>query len=415
MVVYAGATPYRVDIRTRLENGVRFYFVEAPYFFDREGLYSFRGQDYWDNHKRFAVLSLAALGIAQTVFPCDILHCHDWQAALAPLYRADQQHSNPQFTGVKSVLTIHNLGYQGRFGPEAFPDLGLNDGWYTADKLEYYGDVNFLKGGMATADWLTTVSPSYAKEIQTAEGGFGLDPVLRHRADALTGILNGVDYSEWNPETDSHIPARYSMDNLSGKRACKKALLEEFGLPTDNLHRPVIGIVSRFADQKGFDLIAGAASLFHDLDVQLVVLGSGEWRFESMFREWQRWLPGKVGVWIGYNNALAHRIEAGSDLFLMPSRYEPCGLNQIYSLRYGTVPVVRATGGLDDTIQEDTGFKFSWYTATALVDTLREALGAYENRESWVERMRRGMAKDYSWGASAREYSALYQRLLGRV
>lgn len=414
MVVYAGSTPYRVDIRTKVHRGVRFFFVEAPYFFDREGLYNWHGRDFDDNHKRFAVLALAALGVAQTVFPCDILHCHDWQAALVPVYKMDQQHSNPLLVNTRTVLTIHNLGYQGRFHRTQFPDLGLNWGWFTPDKLEYYGDVNFLKGGIATADWLTTVSPTYAREIQTPEGGFGLDGILRHRADALTGILNGVDYEEWNPETDPFIPAHYSAQDLSGKRICKKALLEEFGLDSHNLERPLIGIVSRFAPQKGFDLIAGIGHFFDETDAQLVVLGSGEWRYVHLFEEWHRWKPRQIGIWVGYNNPLAHRIEAGADMFLMPSLYEPCGLNQIYSLRYGTVPVVRAVGGLDDTIQEDTGFKFHEYSVGALYDALRTAVGAYRNRESWIERMRRGMAKDYSWDASARQYSALYAKLLGR-
>jgi len=414
MVVYAGAAPYRVDLRTKVHRGVRFFFVEAPYFFDRDGLYNHHGQDYLDNHRRFAVLALSALGAAQTVFPCDILHCHDWQAALVPVYKMDQQHSNPLLAGTKTVLTIHNLGYQGRFHRTQFPDLGLNWGWFTPDKLEYYGDVNFLKGGIATADWLTTVSPTYAREIQTPEGGFGLDGILRHRGGVLTGILNGVDYEEWNPETDPFLPARYSAQDLSGKRVCKKALLEEFGLDSGNLDRPLIGIVSRFAPQKGFDLIAGIGHFFEETDAQLVVLGSGEWRYVHLFEEWHRWKPRQIGVWVGYNNPLAHRIEAGADMFLMPSLYEPCGLNQIYSLRYGTVPVVRATGGLDDTIQEDTGFKFHEYSVGALYDTLRRAVGAWRNRDAWTERMRRGMAKDYSWDASARQYSALYARLLGR-
>lgn len=414
MVVFAGSTPYRVDIRTQIHNGVRFFFVEAPYFFDREGIYNVNNRDYADNHKRFAVLSLAAIGIAQTVFECDILHCHDWQAALTPIYLADQQHANPKFAQVKTVMTIHNMGYQGIFGQSSFPDLGLNWGWFTSDKLEHFGDINLLKGGIQSADWVTTVSPTYAREIQQPEGGFGLDGVLRARSAALSGILNGVDYNEWSPETDKFLPANFSSEDLSGKRICKRALLEEFGLPSDNLDRPLIGIVSRFAEQKGFDLIAGIANLVAERDVQLVILGSGEPRFERIFQDWRRWLPHRVGLYTGYNNALAHRIEAGSDIFLMPSLYEPCGLNQIYSLRYGTVPVVRATGGLDDTIQEDTGFKFSWYSVGALYDTLRSALGAFENRDSWTARMRRGMAKDYSWNASAREYSALYQRLLGR-
>jgi starch synthase len=413
--LFAGRHSYRVDLRGRKHQGVQFYFVEAPYFYDRDGLYNWNGQDYWDNHRRFLVLSLAAIGAAQTVFGPDILHCHDWQAALVPVYLADQQHSNPRFFGVSTVMTIHNMGYQGRFGRAVWPDFGLNDGWMSRDKLEYFGDINCLKGGLVTSNWITTVSPTYAHEIQAPHGGFGLDGVLRERQSRLSGILNGVDYGEWSPEVDRFLPAHYSADDLSGKLACKKALLEEFGLPTDDLERPLIGIVSRFAEQKGFDLISGLAHMIAEEDVQLVVLGSGDHRFEQIFNDWQRWLPQKVGVWIGYNNRLAHLIEAGSDLFLMPSQYEPCGLNQIYSLRYGTVPVVRATGGLDDTIQEDTGFKFSHYTVDGLEWSLRQALKAYRDRDSWVDRMRRGMAKDYSWNASAREYSALYQQLNGKL
>ncbi len=415
MVVYAGATPYRIDIRSLDVDGVTFFFVEAPYFFDREGLYNFRGSDFLDNHKRFALLSLAAIGVAQTIWPCDVIHCHDWQAALTPIYLADQQHGNPAFAGVKTLLTIHNLGYQGRFHRNEFPDLGLNWGWFAPDKLEYWTDVNFLKGGIATSDWISTVSPRYALEIQTPEGGFGLDAVLRQRSAATSGILNGVDYNEWSPEKDRFIPSPYSSSDLAGKRACKRALLEEFHLPTDNLDRPLIGIISRFAEQKGFDLIAGLGGpLLNDLDAQWIILGSGDGAYERMFNEWQRWLPKKVGVWIGFNNALAHRIEAGADMFLMPSLYEPCGLNQIYSLRYGTVPVVRAVGGLDDTIQEDTGFKFVDYSVGSLYDALRIAVGAFGNRDAWTQRMLRGMAKDYSWHASALKYSALYRNLRGK-
>jgi starch synthase len=414
MVVYAGATPYRVDIRTLVRKGVRFFFVEAPYFFDREGLYNYRGSDFWDNHKRFAVLSLSALGIAQTIWPCDVIHSHDWQAALTPVYLLDQQSGNPVFAKVKTVLTIHNLGYQGRFHRNEFPDLGLNWGWFTSDKLEYWSDVNFLKGGIATADWITTVSPRYATEIQTPEGGFGLDAALRDRAAAVSGILNGVDYDEWSPEKDKFIPSAYSSADLRGKQRCKRALLEEFNLPVAKAEKPLIGIISRFADQKGFGLIAGLGPLLREIDAQWVILGSGDTRYEQLFNEWQRWMPEKVGVWIGFNNALAHRIEAGADIFLMPSLYEPCGLNQIYSLRYGTVPVVRAVGGLDDTVQEDTGFKFQDYSVASLYDALRTALGAWQNRDAWTERMRRGMAKDFSWHASAMQYSALYAKLLGR-
>ncbi|HPT28904.1 MAG TPA: glycogen synthase GlgA [Bryobacteraceae bacterium] len=412
--LFAGPHPWNVDIRTRVEKGVRFYFVEHPVLFDREGLYSQRSFDYWDNHRRFAVLALAALGVAQTLFKPDIIHCHDWQTGLVPVYRHDQQWSNPAFHDVRTVFTIHNLGYHGRFSANLLPDLGLNAGWMTPDKLEYYGDISYLKAGITMSDWVTTVSPAYAREIQTPEGGFGFDGIMRSVSGHLSGILNGVDYSEWSPEIDPLIPAQFSAADLAGKRACKKALLDEFHLSSDNLDRPLIGIVSRFAGQKGFDLIAGLSHYFSHQDVQLVVLGSGETRYENLFNDWHRWLPEKVGVWIGYNNALAHRIEAGADMFLMPSLYEPCGLNQIYSLRYGTVPVVRATGGLDDTIQKETGFKFHEYSVPALEAVLDEALAAFRNHRNWVARMKRGMAKDFSWAASARQYSELYAQLAAR-
>ena len=415
MTVYAGSHAWGLDIRTLVHNGVRFYFVEHPHLYDREALYAERSHDYWDNHRRFAVLSLAGLGVAQTLFRPDIFHVHDWQTSMVPVYLHDQQAGNPVFTDVKTVLTIHNIGYQGRFGAMIWPDLGLNRGWFAPDKLEYYGDVSFLKGGVVMSDWITTVSPTHALEIQQPETAFGFDGIIRNRASNLSGILNGVDYDEWSPEKDTLIAANYSADDLSGKRACKLDLLNEFHLPADNLDRPLIGIVSRFASQKGFDLIAGIANLIEANDVQIVILGSGDPKYEQIFRDWRRWLPHKVGVWVGYNNTLAHKIEAGADLFLMPSHYEPCGLNQIYSLRYGTVPVVRATGGLDDTIQEDTGFKFWDYSVGALYDALRAALGAYQNRDPWRDRMRRGMAKDFSWDASAREYSALYRRVSGKV
>ena len=412
MKLWMGARAFTVSIRKRVHLGVTFYFVEHNELYDRAGLYAEPLGEFWDNAVRFGVLCLAALGVAQTIFKPDIIHCHDWQAALTPVYRWDQQHSNPAFYGVKILLTIHNLGYQGRFSKDKLQQLGLNWGWFTRDRLEYYDDINLLKGGLELADAITTVSPKYALEIQTPEYGFGLDGVLRARANVLTGILNGVDYTEWSPETDPYIAAQYSDSDLAGKAACKLDLLRRFGLPTDNPNRPVIGIVSRFAEQKGFDLIAALGHFIEAADCQLVVLGSGDKRYERLFNDWQRWLPHKVGVWIGYNNELAHQVEAGADIFLMPSRYEPCGLNQIYSLRYGTVPVVRATGGLDDTIQEETGFKFQNYDAQSLTEALYLGLSDYENRDNWAGRMRLGMQKDFSWEASARAYSTLYKRLM---
>jgi starch synthase len=279
------------------------------------------------------------------------------------------------------------------------------------EQLEFFGDVNFLKAGIAWSDAVSTVSKGYAREIQTPEYGFGLDGFLRKHGP-ITGIVNGVDYSQWSPEHDPHIARNYSAADLSGKRACKRAILGEYGLPQDNLDRPLAAIVSRFASQKGFDILADAASRLLREDVSLVVLGSGDLVYESMFRALAQAYPDQVGVRIGYDDGLSHRIEAGADLFLMPSQYEPCGLNQIYSLKYGTVPVVRATGGLDDTIDEDTGFKFRDYSGDALLKSVRLALTAFQNQQQWARRMRRCMEKDLSWSASAGEYVALYRRVL---
>jgi len=403
---------YNVDLYQTTERGVTYYFVRCPELYDRDGIYG-PGAGFPDNYLRFAVLSMAALGVARHLFRPDILHAHDWQAALVPVYLREHFRHDPTFSGVKTLFTIHNLGYQGEFGPEVLPQLSLDARLLNPEQLEFYGRVNFMKAGIAWSDEVSTVSRGYAREIQTPEYGFGLDGFLRIHAP-IAGILNGVDYDEWNPEHDPHLARNYSVASLTGKRDCKRALLAEYGLRQDNPDRPLLGIISRFAAQKGFDIFADAAAHLLEEDLNLVVLGSGDAVYESLFRGLAQAYPGKVGVQIGYDTALAHRIEAGADMFLMPSHYEPCGLNQIYSLRYGTVPVVRATGGLDDTIDEDTGFKFRDYSGSALFEAVRWALDAFEDLDSWVRRMRRGMEKDFSWSASAGEYVALYRRLLSR-
>ena len=399
-----------VDITQVNERGVNFYFVNCPPLFDRDGIYG-TGWDYGDNYLRFAVLSMAAVSVARYLFRPDIIHTHDWQAALVPVYLREHFHTDPTFSGVKFLFTIHNAGYQGIFGPEILPIIALDPRFFNPEQFEFYGKVNYLKGGIAWSHAVSTVSKGYAQEIQTPEYGFGLDGFLRKHAP-IYGIVNGVDYIEWSPEHDSYIARNYSVDDPSGKAECKRALAAEFGLPDEALRRPLVGIVSRFARQKGFDLIADVASAILDEDLSLVVLGAGEHEYESLFTHLAHVRPDKVRVQVGYDNALAHRIEAGSDIFLMPSRYEPCGLNQIYSLRYGTVPVVRATGGLDDTIDEETGFKFRDYSGSALMDALRSALAAYQDEASWAAMMRRGMLKDFSWSAAAREYRKLYKQLL---
>ena len=401
---------YLADIYQSTERDVDFYFVHCPPLFDRDGLYGTPAGDFPDNHLRFGVLSMAALDVARHLFRPQVIHCHDWQSALVPVYLGEHFRTDPTFSGVKVLFTIHNLGYQGLFPPAALAPLGLDSRLLNPEQLEFFGKVNFLKGGIAWSDAVSTVSKGYAREVQTREYGFGLDDFLRKHGP-VAGILNGVDYAEWNPEHDPHIARNYSVDDLSGKRECKRALLAELGLPAGNLDRPVIGMVSRFAAQKGFDLISEVASRLLENDLLLAVLGSGDADFEVLLRRLAQSYPEKMALRVGYDNGLSHRIEAGADMFLMPSRYEPCGLNQIYSLRYGTVPVVRATGGLDDTIDEETGFKFREYSGSGLLEALGSALNAYKTPEQWVGMMRSGMRKDFSWDASAREYSALYRRL----
>jgi starch synthase len=390
-----------------------FYLVDCPPLFDRKGLYGESGMDYPDNHIRFAVFARAALAVARFLFRTEIFHCHDWQAGLVPALLRSNFASDPTYLGVKTLFTIHNLGYQGLFPKTALAEAALDPEVFRPGGLEFFGHISYIKGGIAFADALSTVSPTYAREIQTPEYGFGLDGALRARAGVLSGILNGVDYQQWNPEIDKYLPARYSADDLAGKGVCKQRLLEEFGLPPAAMDRPLCGIVSRFTRQKGTDLLAEIAPQIVADDLYMVALGSGEPEYEAFFRQMAAAHPGRIAVRIGFDNGLAHRIEAGSDMFLMPSRYEPCGLNQIYSLRYGTVPVVRATGGLDDTIDEGTGFKFWDYSGPAFLGAVRAAAGAFSDRPAWQETMRRGMHKDFSWKASATLYSALYRRLLG--
>jgi len=324
---------------------------------------------------------------------------------------------DPAFRDVGTVFTIHNMGYQGLFPPDTLPLLMLPWDLFTMSKMEFFGQVNFLKGALTYSDFVTTVSRKYSQEIQTAEYGFGLEGVLRSRAATVTGILNGVDYHVWSPQTDTFIKQHYAPDDLSGKLACKQDLLADFGVTTPNLRLPVIGIVSRFAAQKGFDLIAQVIDRLAREDMVIVALGTGDKEYEDLFRKLNQQFPQKILVRIGFDNGLAHKIEAGSDMFLMPSRYEPCGLNQIYSLKYGTVPVVRATGGLDDTIEpwdartnRGTGFKFSDYTGDALLGTIRQALTAFKDQTGWQNLMRNGMGKDFSWTKSAREYVRIYEK-----
>ena len=396
-------------------SGVRYFFVDDPAYFDRDGLYGGRGGDYPDNAERYSEFCRVAIEIAKNLWHADVIHCHDWQAALLPVLLRTAYANDPVAQNLPVVFTIHNLAYQGHFGRDILSRADIPVSVFHPGGIEFYGGVNLLKGGLVFSDYLTTVSRKYAQEIQTPEFGNGLDGVVRDRADRLVGILNGVDYTAWNPDKDKLIAARYSAKDLSGKQVCKQALRKVFALPQEELSRPVVGIVSRFADQKGFDLIAERAHELMQEEMTLVVLGTGDGKYEDLFRTLAATYPDRVAVKIAYDDTAAHQIEAGADMFLMPSRYEPCGLNQIYSLKYGTVPIVRATGGLDDTIEPfdlqlgtGTGFKFEEYSGSALVQCVKRALQHYEDERIWKRIQLNGMAKDFSWKKSAAEYAKVY-------
>ena len=406
-------------------NGVRTIFVDHPRYFDRDHLYGVAGHDYPDNPERFAFLSRAALEwAAASPTSYDVVHAHDWQAGLVPVFVDRMARANDAWRRLSAVFTIHNLAYQGVFDASWLPHLGLGWDLMRVNALEFWGRISYLKAGIVFSRFVTTVSPRYAQEIQTPELGFGFDGILRERGADVVGILNGIDYDEWNPALDPHIPEPYSVADMSGKRAAKRALAERFGLPvsTETLARPMVGMIARMVDQKGFDLLAQVADELPRLEASFVLLGSGERRYEDLWLALGARYPERIGVHVGFDESLAHLIEAGSDLFLMPSRFEPCGLNQMYSLRYGTVPLVHATGGLYDTVrnfdeasQTGTGFTFDDYTAQALIGTLRWALGVFMDQRAWARLQHAGMQQDYSWAASARQYVDVYKRAAGRV
>ena len=407
-----GSSQFDAQIYLHEERGVRFYFVDCPPLYDRKGLYFEDGQDYGDNFLRFAALNVAGCEAIRRLFRADVIHCHDWQAGLAPYFLRTRYRYDPTFYHLRTVFTIHNLAYQGIFGREVLPRIGLRDEAFRSGDLEFYGKISYLKAGIAHSDVVTTVSPTYAAEIQTPIAGWGLDGLLRDRNRDLYGILNGADYEVWDPETDPHIAANYSARKLDGKAACKADLLRHFGLDPDALKTtPVLGIIARLSIQKGFDLIASVADELMREDLALVVLGSGDRRYEDVFEYLVNRYPDRVAFSSGYDDSLAHKIEAGSDMFLMPSQYEPCGLNQIFSLRYGTVPIVRAVGGLADTVSEETGFKFSGYSGADLLNVVRVALQTFQNKGAWKKRVLAGMNQDFSWSASADRYLELYRSL----
>ncbi|MBD3258019.1 glycogen synthase GlgA [candidate division GN15 bacterium] len=404
-------------------HNARYYFLENDTFFKRPEYYRdpATGGDYTDNDQRFAFLARGAIeAVKHLNWAPDVMHVHDWQAALVPAYLRTVYDVDSFFAHTKTVLTIHNLGYQGMFGPERFDALGLphHQMYAVSGPLEFFGQMNFLKGGIALADKVTTVSERYAEEIQsTEEFGFGLQGILSSRSDDLHGILNGVDYSLWSPSRDKLIPHKFTTSNLSGKKTGRVELMNKAGLPIRN-KVPLIGMITRLTDQKGVDLICDGGDQLFRRDIQMVILGVGDDHYHQRLKDLERDYPDKLKVFLEFNDILAHWIQSGVDMFLMPSRYEPCGLNQMYALRYGSVPIVRSTGGLADTVEDynpetktGTGFVFERYSIPDMLGAIDRAVTAFQRRQSWIKLMKAGMARDFSWDRSAEKYAALYQSI----
>jgi len=406
---------------SNLKEKVQVYFLDNPTYFGRDGIYQspVGKKDYKDNDERFIFFCRGTLETLKRLgWQPDIIHCNDWQTGIVPAYIRTLYSADDFFKPIKTVFTIHNMAYQGAFPPETFEKTGLPKQLFHADGVEAYGKFNFLKTALTFTDAITTVSQRYATEISTSdEYGAGLSGLLAKRKKDLHGILNGIDYNVWNPASDEFIYRKYDVKSLDAKLDNKRALLTRFNLPLKET-TPVVGAISRLVPQKGFDLVLEIFDEMMKLNVQFVLLGDGEKTTERAFDAIQKRYPDRVGSFFGFDKELAHLIEAGSDLFLMPSKYEPCGLNQMYSMRYGTIPVVRATGGLDDTVEDyvgngkGTGFKFEKYDSKELLKAIQHALKVYQQPEEWKKLMRNGMAKDFSWEHSAKLYVNLYKELL---
>jgi starch synthase len=392
--------------------GVKVYFIENDAYFNRDGLYGEKTGDYADNLDRFIFFSREAIKLFKEInFQPDVVHCHDWQTSLVTVFLKTLYATDPFFRNTKCLLTIHNLGYQGLFTKEEYPKLGLDWNCFNPEQLEFYGKINLLKGGIVFADVINTVSRTYAKEIQTKEFGFGLEGVLARRQDRLFGIVNGIDYSIWNPAADPSIAKKFSVEKFKDKARDKQDLQKACCLPVKDV--PLVGIVSRLAEQKGFDIISEGIDAVCRMGLQLVILGTGDLKYHLLLEQMMRKYPGVISLNLKFDDTLAHKIYAGSDAFLMPSKYEPCGLGQLISFRYGTVPVVFKTGGLADTVTPKTGFIFDLYSGPELVKTMKKAVAKFKNRKSWDEMAVRGMKLDFSWDESAKQYVCLYESALG--
>jgi starch synthase len=407
---------------TSLTKGVHVVFVEHSPFFDRPYAYGVGNNDYEDNRLRFAFFSRAVLEYLRSRGERPhVFSAHDWQTAMLPVYLKAFYWDDPTLHRVPTVFTVHNLAYQGNFPADTLGVLGLPWNLGTRDALEFHGGISYMTGGILFSELVTTVSPQYAREIQGPEMGYGMDGVIRSRSRDLVGILNGVDYDDWDPSVDRFIVRRYSAEDLSGKAECKADLLREFGLPGEP-DLPIVGIISRLVAQKGFDVVVRAWWDLLQRPLRMIVLGTGEPAVQDGFRALAERAPDRFAVRFAYDNALAHKIEAGADMFLMPSRYEPCGLTQMYSLRYGTVPIVRSTGGLVDTVDpydpatgQGTGFRFDYPDGTGLLWALDQALAVYQDRDAWQRLRRNGMSKDFSWERSARSYVDVFRQAMEKV
>ncbi|HWB43664.1 MAG TPA: glycogen synthase GlgA [Gemmatimonadales bacterium] len=395
--------------------GPQVFFIEHLEYFNRHGIYGENGADYPDNHRRFAFFALAAgMALPRLVKGPLLLHAHDWHTALTPVYLRTLLGHDRQARTAATVVSVHNPGYQGHFGPEVMPEIGLPWELYNWQQLEWYGKVNFLKGGLAFADMVTTVSPTQAKELRTPGGGFGLHDLFLGLGDRLVGVLNGIDQRVWNPATDSQITAQYSAEKLEGKRKCKAALQRSFGLP-QRRRAPLFGLTGRLVQQKGLDLILGAGDLLNS-DAQFVFLGSGDPRYERALVDLASAAPNRIGVQLDFTDRLEHRLMAGADIFLMPSLYEPCGLTQMRAQRYGAPPIVRRVGGLADTVEDGvTGFAFDGYSPEALQEAGARALRAFAEPAKWQAMVRRAMGRDFSWERSVDQYLEVYRRAVAQA
>lgn len=395
-------------------NNIKVYFIENDAYFNRDGLYGDKSGDYKDNLDRFSYYCKRTLELLKEInFKPDVIHCHDWQSCLIPVYLKTLYAQEPFYKDTKAVLTIHNIGYQGLFPKEQFPRLGLDWSYFNMEMLEFYGKINLLKGGMVFCDIINTVSPTYSKEIQTKEFGFGLEGILSTRRKSLFGILNGLDYFIWNPETDKFIAKNYSADNIEDKYKNKEDLQKICKLPCKK-EVPLLGIVSRLAEQKGFDILAEAIEKICKMKLQLVILGTGDLKYHVLLENIVKKYPKVISLHLKFDDVLAHKIYAGSDIFLMPSKYEPCGLGQLISLRYATIPLAFKTGGLADTVTEDNGFIFDNYSKDGLIRAMGKAIKTFASVKKWNALILKAMTYNFSWQESAKKYIKLYEKAKGQ-